>query len=121
MKRLHAFSRLPGSGHPLNSALITERACKRDREEKRSLANWKEEGEWRQGNSSGAEKASSQEVIKHFFYNVTKHGVALLRLFITYLTNVHRICQQCVNIRCQHSSDEARKLKSVSQNTLDFL
>ena len=36
--RLHAFSSLPGSGHPLNSALGTERACKRDREEKRSLA-----------------------------------------------------------------------------------
>lgn len=32
--RLHAFSCLPGSGHPLNSALGTERACKRDREEK---------------------------------------------------------------------------------------
>lgn len=39
-----AFSGLPGSGHPLSSALGTEKACKRDREEKRFLAKRERRG-----------------------------------------------------------------------------
>lgn len=51
-KRLHAVSGLPGSGHPLNSALVTERACKRDREERRSLATLERRGRGGESNSS---------------------------------------------------------------------
>lgn len=52
LKGQHAFSTLPVSGHPFNSALGTERACKRDREETEELSKIRAKRKQRPGNSS---------------------------------------------------------------------
>lgn len=122
MHRLHLkgcmhSEALPGSGHPLNSALVTESVQKGKRGKKEFSKTGKKRVSGGKDTAYRTEKASQQETLsqihppslhegkEHLFYREEKREVKLLRLFITWLTSVDRICQHYMNNRCQHSSD----------------